>query len=150
MGASVWPHELGLLSCTRSRRRSLCEAFGTVSEFGYTGAHTLFFRNDVRVEDVRWLMQYLGKSYRCADSNGLQIRGSHAGRRGVLHTVAPRPDRTIARDHGKVVKSHVYVDLPKVRIGSSAFRERLSELPRQGSGSCSCSNSTADRGPNGS
>lgn len=29
--------------------------------FGYTGAHTLLFRNDIRVEDVRWLMQYLGR-----------------------------------------------------------------------------------------
>jgi hypothetical protein len=30
-------------------------------KFGYTGAHTLLFRNDIRVEHVRWLMQYLGK-----------------------------------------------------------------------------------------
>ncbi|HYP07633.1 MAG TPA: hypothetical protein VER03_15475 [Bryobacteraceae bacterium] len=30
-------------------------------QFGFTGAHTLLFRHDIRVEDVRWLMQYLGK-----------------------------------------------------------------------------------------
>lgn len=29
--------------------------------FGYGGAHTGDFKNDIRVDDVRWLMQYLGR-----------------------------------------------------------------------------------------
>jgi hypothetical protein len=29
--------------------------------FRYAGAHTFLFRNDIRVEDVGWLMQYLGR-----------------------------------------------------------------------------------------
>ena len=34
---------------------------GGVVQFGFAGAHTMLFRSDIGVEDVRWLMQYLGK-----------------------------------------------------------------------------------------
>jgi len=30
-------------------------------QFGYGGEHTADFKNDIRVEDVRWLMTYLGR-----------------------------------------------------------------------------------------
>ena len=44
--------------------------------FGYAGAHTLLFRNDIRVEDVRWLMQYLGKVSDAQIRVGLKASGA--------------------------------------------------------------------------
>jgi hypothetical protein len=44
--------------------------------FGYTGDHTLLFRNNIRVEDVRWLMQYLGKVTDAQIRSGLKASGA--------------------------------------------------------------------------
>jgi hypothetical protein len=34
---------------------------GRPIEWGFKGQHTTTFDKDIRVEDVRWLMQYLGR-----------------------------------------------------------------------------------------
>ncbi len=34
---------------------------GDLVEFGYSGQHTSDFKTDIRVSDVKWLMQYLGR-----------------------------------------------------------------------------------------
>jgi len=44
--------------------------------FGYGGAHTEDFKNDIRVEDVRWLMQYLGQISDAQIRAGLQSAGA--------------------------------------------------------------------------
>jgi hypothetical protein len=46
--------------------------------FGYSGAHTLLFRNNIKVEDVRWLMQYLGKISDAQIRSGLKAAGANA------------------------------------------------------------------------
>jgi hypothetical protein len=45
-------------------------------QFGYSGAHTLLFRHDIRVEDVRWLMQYLGRITDAQIRVGLKAAGA--------------------------------------------------------------------------
>jgi hypothetical protein len=44
--------------------------------FGYSGGHTLRFRDDIRVEDVNWLMQYLGRITDAQIRMGLKASGA--------------------------------------------------------------------------
>ena len=44
--------------------------------FGYSGGHTLRFRDDIRVEDVKWLMQYLGRITDAQLRMGLKASGA--------------------------------------------------------------------------
>jgi hypothetical protein len=44
--------------------------------FGYGGAHTGDFKNDIRIGDVRWLMQYLGRITDAQLRMGLKAAGA--------------------------------------------------------------------------
>jgi hypothetical protein len=45
-------------------------------QFGFIGQHTDDFKNDITVEDVRWLMHYLGKVTDAQLQNGLRASGA--------------------------------------------------------------------------
>jgi len=46
--------------------------------FGYGGAHTDDFKNDIVIEDLRWLMQYLGKITDAQLRIGFKVAGASA------------------------------------------------------------------------
>jgi len=45
-------------------------------QFGFIGKHTDDFKNDITVEDVRWLLRYLGKISDAQIQNGLKASGA--------------------------------------------------------------------------
>lgn len=47
-----------------------------VVRFGYRGQHTSGFADDIRVDDVRWLMQYLGRITDAQIRTGLLVSGA--------------------------------------------------------------------------
>jgi hypothetical protein len=47
-----------------------------IVQFGYGGAHTADFKNDIHVEDVRWLMKYLGRLTDAQLRAGLKAAGA--------------------------------------------------------------------------
>ncbi len=49
---------------------------GGRARFGYGGAHTNDFKNDIGVEDVKWLMQYLGKITDAQLHIGFKVAGA--------------------------------------------------------------------------
>ena len=49
---------------------------GQYLRFGFTGQHTDDFKNDITVEDVRWLMRYLGRITDAQIQNGLRASGA--------------------------------------------------------------------------
>ena len=49
---------------------------GQYVRFGYIGRHTDDFKNDITVEDVRWLMQYLGRLTDFQIQQGLKASGA--------------------------------------------------------------------------
>jgi hypothetical protein len=49
---------------------------GRYVRFGFTGHHTDDFKNDITVEDVRWLMRYLGRVTDAQIQNGLKASGA--------------------------------------------------------------------------
>jgi len=49
---------------------------GDLALFGYSGQHTDTFKNDIRVSDVRWLLQYLGRITDDQIRAGLQASGA--------------------------------------------------------------------------
>ncbi len=51
---------------------------GQYLRFGFTGQHTDDFKNDITVEDVRWLMHYLGRVTDTQLQNGLKASGATA------------------------------------------------------------------------
>ena len=52
---------------------------GKVVRFGYVGRHTDDFKNDITIEDVRWLMQYLGRLSDVQLQHGLKASGATPG-----------------------------------------------------------------------
>jgi hypothetical protein len=68
-------------NCAAYRAQSesfVFRADGDRLQFGYGGQHTNDFKSDIRIDDVRWLMQYLG---RITDSQlriGLKVAGASA------------------------------------------------------------------------
>jgi hypothetical protein len=49
---------------------------GQYVRFGYVGRHTDDFKNDITIEDVRWLMQYLGRLLDSQIQQGLKASGA--------------------------------------------------------------------------
>ena len=49
---------------------------GQYVRFGYVGRHTDDFKNDITIEDVRWLMQYLGRLSDVQLQHGLKASGA--------------------------------------------------------------------------
>lgn len=49
---------------------------GDLIQFGYTGQHTDSFKTDIRVSDVKWLLQYLGRITDDQIRTGLQASGA--------------------------------------------------------------------------
>jgi len=49
---------------------------GDLVQFGYSGQHTDDFKNDIRVSDVQWLLQYLGRVTDAQLRAGLQASGA--------------------------------------------------------------------------
>jgi hypothetical protein len=49
---------------------------GRYVRFGFTGQHTDDFKNDITVEDVRWLMRYLGRVTDAQIQDGLKGSGA--------------------------------------------------------------------------
>lgn len=45
-------------------------------QFGFIGKHTDDFKNDITVEDVRWLLRYLGKIRDAQMQSGLKASGA--------------------------------------------------------------------------
>ncbi len=61
----------------RSQTKDFVKAVrGDVIEFGYAGQHTDTFKNEIRVSDVRWLLQYLGRVSDEQLRTGLQASGA--------------------------------------------------------------------------
>jgi len=52
---------------------------GQYVRFGYVGRHTDDFKNDITIEDVRWLMQYLGRLLDSQIQQGLKASGATPG-----------------------------------------------------------------------
>jgi hypothetical protein len=49
---------------------------GKYLRFGFTGQHTDDFKNDITVDDVRWLLRYLGRVTDAQIQNGLKASGA--------------------------------------------------------------------------
>jgi hypothetical protein len=49
---------------------------GQYVRFGYVGRHTDDFKNDITIEDVRWLLQYLGPLSDVQLQHGLKASGA--------------------------------------------------------------------------
>jgi hypothetical protein len=54
--------------------------------FGFTGQHTDDFKNDITIEDVRWLMRYLGRVTDAQIQNGLRASGANPSEVGCFAT----------------------------------------------------------------
>jgi hypothetical protein len=85
-----WGQVLGAWGADQKPKGWNCAAFsaqtksflqgrqGQYLRFGFTGQHTDDFKNDITVEDVRWLMHYLGRVTDAQLQNGLKASGATA------------------------------------------------------------------------
>ncbi len=85
-----WGGSMGKWGGFLSREKWDCKGFrsqtkdfvkgvkGDVVEFGYSGQHTSDFKTDIRVSDVKWLMQYLGRVTDNQLRDGLTASGATA------------------------------------------------------------------------
>lgn len=83
-----WGGSMGKWGGLLSREKWDCKGFrsqtkdfikgvkGDQVQFGYTGQHTDTFKNDIRVSDVKWLLQYLGRVTDDQIRAGLQASGA--------------------------------------------------------------------------
>ncbi|MFN0111984.1 MAG: hypothetical protein ACKVZH_24245 [Blastocatellia bacterium] len=83
-----WGGSMGKWGGVLSREKWDCKGFrsqtkdfvkgvkGDLVQFGYTGQHTDTFKNDIRVSDVKWLLQYLGRVTDDQIRAGLQASGA--------------------------------------------------------------------------
>jgi hypothetical protein len=63
----------------RSQTRDFVKGVkGDLVEFGYSGQHTSDFKTDIRVSDLKWLLQYLGRVTDDQLRAGLQASGATA------------------------------------------------------------------------
>ena len=99
----------------RSRRKE------GIVQFGYGGAHTADFKNDITLNDVRWLMKYLGRMTDAQLRAGFQAPALPDEEECFKRDCAPH--RTTTANHVKVNSNPCYVDLPKMRFRGSSFRE---------------------------
>ena len=85
---SDWGGSMGKWGGLISREKWDCKGFrgqtkdfikgvkGDIVEFGYSGQHTDSFKNDIRVSDVKWLLQYLGRVTDDQFRDGLRASGA--------------------------------------------------------------------------
>ncbi len=83
-----WGGSMGKWGGFLSREKWDCKGFnnqnkdfvkgvkGDLVQFGYSGQHTDTFKNDIRVSDVKWLLQYLGRITDDQIRAGLQASGA--------------------------------------------------------------------------
>lgn len=83
-----WGGSMGKWGSFFSREKWDCKGFsgqnkefvkgvkGDLVQFGYSGQHTDTFKNDVRISDVKWLLQYLGRVTDDQIRAGLQASGA--------------------------------------------------------------------------
>lgn len=83
-----WGGSMGKWGGVLSREKWDCKGFkgqtkdfvkgvkGEFVQFGYTGQHSDSFKNDIRVSDVKWLLQYLGRVTDDQLRAGLQASGA--------------------------------------------------------------------------
>ncbi|MDX2041607.1 MAG: hypothetical protein SF097_10170 [Acidobacteriota bacterium] len=83
-----WGGSMGKWGGFLSREKWDCKGFssqnkdfvkgvkGDLVQFGYSGQHTDTFKNDIRVSDVKWLLQYLGRLTDDQIRAGLQASGA--------------------------------------------------------------------------
>ncbi len=83
-----WGGSMGKWGGVLSREKWDCKGFsgqnkdfvkgvkGDLVQFGYSGQHTDSFKNDIRISDVRWLLQYLGRVTDDQIRAGLQSSGA--------------------------------------------------------------------------
>lgn len=85
-----WGGSMGKWGGVLSREKWDCKGFssqnrdfvkgvkGDLIQFGYSGQHTDSFKNDIRISDVKWLLQYLGRITDDQLRAGLQTSGATA------------------------------------------------------------------------
>ncbi len=85
-----WGGSMGKWGGVLSREKWDCKGFrsqtkdfvkdikGDLVQFGYAGQHTDSFKNDIRVSDVKWLLQFLGRITDDQIRAGLQASGATA------------------------------------------------------------------------
>lgn len=83
-----WGGSMGKWGGVLSREKWDCKGFrdqtkdfvkgvkGDLVQFGYTGQHTDSFKTDIRVSDVKWLLQFLGRITDDQIRAGLQASGA--------------------------------------------------------------------------
>jgi len=83
-----WGGSMGKWGGYTSREKWDCKGFknqtkdfikgvkGNFVQFGYSGQHTEDFKNDIKVSDVKWLLQYLGGITDAQLRDGLQASGA--------------------------------------------------------------------------
>lgn len=83
-----WGGSMGKWGGYASREKWDCKGFksqtkefvkgvkGDVVQFGYSGQHTEDFKRDIKVSDVKWLLQYLGRITDAQLRDGLQASGA--------------------------------------------------------------------------
>ncbi|HYO83770.1 MAG TPA: hypothetical protein VES20_20375 [Bryobacteraceae bacterium] len=98
---------------------------GVVS-FGYQGQHTNDFTAGITIEDVKWLMQWLGQITDAQLRVGLLASGATADEE-VCFAKALR--QRIEALRGVTMNSDVHLDLPEVRRGSVSVGQRVPSMP---------------------
>jgi len=85
---SDWGGSMGKWGGFISREKWDCKGFrsqnkdfikgvkGDIVDFGYSGQHTESFKNDIRVSDLKWLMQYVGRITDDQFRDGLRASGA--------------------------------------------------------------------------
>jgi hypothetical protein len=85
---SDWGGSMGKWGGLISREKWDCKGFrgqtkdfikgvkGDIVEFGYSGQHTDDFKNDIRVSDLKWLLQYVGRITDDQFRDGLRASGA--------------------------------------------------------------------------
>jgi hypothetical protein len=85
---SDWGGSMGKWGGFISREKWDCKGFrsqtkdfikgvkGDIVEFGYSGQHTESFKNDIRVSDLKWLLQYAGRITDDQFRDGLRASGA--------------------------------------------------------------------------
>jgi len=85
---SDWGGSMGKWGGLISREKWDCKGFrgqtkdfikgvkGDIVEFGYSGQHTDDFKNDIRVRDLKWLLQYVGRITDDQFRDGLRASGA--------------------------------------------------------------------------
>jgi hypothetical protein len=87
---SDWGGSMGKWGGFISREKWDCKGFsgqtkdfikginGDIVEFGFTGQHTDDFKNDIKVNDLKWLLQYVGRITDEQFREGLRASGATA------------------------------------------------------------------------